>query len=87
MALINLKIGEELSSLLEKLGQPVEQAAQEMIVFELYRRNVISSGKAAELLGITKAAFIRQASDLKIPYFDFNDEEWRAEVAASKRIE
>jgi hypothetical protein len=30
-----LEIGEELTALLEQLGQPVEQAAREMIVFGL----------------------------------------------------
>jgi predicted HTH domain antitoxin len=87
MASIHLEIGEELSGLLENLGQPIEKTAREMIVFELYRRNLISSGKAAELLEVGKLDFIRRASDLGIPFFDLSDDEWRAEVAESKRIE
>ena len=75
MASTHLEIGEELNALLEKLGQPVEKTAREMIVFELYRRNLISSGKAAELLEIGKLDYIRRASDLKIPFFDLNDDE------------
>jgi len=85
MASTNLELGEELGALLAKLGQPVEQAAREMIILELYRREVISSGKAAALLGIPRLDFIQRASALGIPYFRFSEDEWQAEVSESKR--
>jgi predicted HTH domain antitoxin len=85
MACNSLDLGEELGGLLAELGQPVEQTAREMIVFELYRRSLISSGKAAELLGVQRLEFIQRASELGIPYFRFTDDEWQAEVAESKR--
>jgi predicted HTH domain antitoxin len=85
MASTNLDLGEELGGLVAKLGQPVEQAAREMIVLELYRRSLISSGKAAELLGVPRVQFIQRASELGIPYFRFTEEEWQTEVAQSKR--
>ena len=86
MPLATIEIGEELAALIEKLGQPVEQAAREMIVIELYRRSLISSGKAADLLGTDRLDFVRWASDLGIPYFRLSEDEWRAEIAESKRI-
>jgi len=85
MASTYLDLGDELGAVLEKLGQPVEQTAREMIVLELYRRSLISSGKAAALLGQERLDFIRHASDLGIPYFRFNENELQAEVAESKR--
>ena len=85
MASTNLELGEELGGLLAKLGQPIEQTAREMIVLELYRRSLISSGKAAGLLGIGRLDFIQRASELGIPYFRFTEDEWQAEVAESKR--
>jgi predicted HTH domain antitoxin len=85
MASTNLDLGEELGGLVAKLGQPVEQAAREMIVLELYRRSLIFSGKAAELLGVPRVQFIQRASELGIPYFRFTEEEWQTEVAQSKR--
>ena len=85
MASTNLDFGEELGAELEKLGQPVEQTAREMIVLELYRRSLFSSGKAADLLGLERLDFVRLASDLGIPYFRFTEDEWQAEVAESKR--
>ena len=85
MATTHLDLGEELSALVAELGQPVERAAREMIVLELYRRSLISSGKAAALLGIARLDFIQRASELGIPYFRFTEDEWQAEVAESKR--
>jgi len=80
-----LNLGEELTGFLATLGEPIEQAAREMIVFELYRRGLVSSGKGAELMGIPRLEFIQRTSDLGIPYFRFTDDEWQAEVAESKR--
>lgn len=86
MASTHLDLGEELAGLLSHLNQPVEQSAREMIVLEMYRRSLISSGKAAELLDIPRLDFIRRASELGIPYFRFTDQEWQPEVAESKRV-
>jgi predicted HTH domain antitoxin len=85
MASTHLDLGEELGALVAELGQPVERTAREMIVLELYRRSLISSGKAAALLGIPRLDFIQRASELGIPYFRFTEDEWQAEVAESKR--
>jgi predicted HTH domain antitoxin len=80
-----LDLGEDLSGLLATLGRPIEQTAREMIVLELYRQSLISSGKAAELLDISRLEFIQRASEAGIPYFRFTEDKWQAEVAESKR--
>jgi predicted HTH domain antitoxin len=80
-----LNLGEDLTGLLAALGEPIGQTAREMIVFELYRRGLVSSGKGAELMGIPRLEFIQRASELGIPYFRFTEDDWRAEVAESKR--
>jgi len=80
-----LDLGEDLTGFLATLGQPIGQTAREMIVFELYRRSLVSSGKAAELLGIPRLEFIQRTSELGIPYFRFTEDEWQAEVVESKR--
>jgi hypothetical protein len=85
MASTHLDLGEDLVGLLAKLDQPVAQSAREMVIFEMYRRSLISSEKAAALLSVPRVDFIRHASDLGVPYFRFTDDEWRAEVAESKR--
>ena len=80
-----LDLGEDLSGFLATLGRPIEQTAREMIVFELYRRSLVSSGKGAELLCISRLEFIQRTSALGIPFFRFTEDEWQAEVVESKR--
>ena len=85
MASTNLDLGEELGSLVANLGKPIEETAREMIVLEMYRRSLISSGKAAALLGVSRLEFIQHASELGTPYFRFSEDEWQTEVLESKR--
>jgi predicted HTH domain antitoxin len=43
---------------------------REWVILELYREYVISAGKAAELLGLTKNRFIDLLDEHRIPYLD-----------------
>lgn len=82
MASVTIELEEQLVALLHQTNQPLPQAAREMIVLELYRRGSISSGKAAELLGLKRLEFIQHASHLGLPFFDMTPDEWAAEKAA-----
>ena len=84
MTTIQLEMEEDLVGLLQEVDQTVQFAAKELIVVELYRRGRISSGKAAQLLAISRWEFLQHASNLGIPYFNMSLEEWEAE---RKRIE
>jgi predicted HTH domain antitoxin len=86
MSSIRIEIDDTLAALLRQTDQPVQVAAIEMIVLELYRRGAISSGKAAELLGSDRLAFIQYASKLGIPYVEMTEDEWAAEKAASESL-
>jgi predicted HTH domain antitoxin len=84
MSSVKIEIEEPLAGILHRTNQPVEEAGREMIVLELYRRGTISSGKAAEILGMSRIEFIKHASRLGIPYIDMTEDEWAAEKAASE---
>jgi hypothetical protein len=84
MAAITLEIGQELRALLSEIGQPVGTGAREMILLELYRRKLVSSGKAAMLLNMDRTDLIRRASESKIAFLEFSDEDWRAAAAESQ---
>jgi predicted HTH domain antitoxin len=86
MSGVRIEIDEALAALLHQTNQPVQAAAREMIVLELYRRGAVSSGKAAELLGTNRVTFIQHASRLGIPYLDMTEDEWSAEKAASDSL-
>ena len=82
MSSVKVDLDEAVASLLHQTNQPVQEAAREMILLELYRRGTISSGKAAELLSMPRLEFIRYASHLGIPLIDMTADEWEAEKAA-----
>ena len=81
-----LELDQDLVDLLEELHRPVRQAARELIVLELYRQGGVSSGKAAELLGMPRGEFIRDASVRGIPYLQLGGEELRREVEDSRSL-
>jgi predicted HTH domain antitoxin len=86
MSTVKIEIEEPLAALMHQGNQNVQEAGREMIVLELYRRRVISSGKAAELLATSRLDFIQRASRLGIPFFDMTEDEWEAEKAALKSL-
>lgn len=71
---------------LQALNQPTDEAAEQLIVLELYRRRTISSGRAAELLQMSRWDFIQFASRLGLPYFDMTEDEWAAEMAQVAKL-
>lgn len=86
MNTVRIDLEEELASLLHQLNQPVQQAARELIVLELYRQGTVSSGEAAELLSMSRWEFIHQASRLGVPYFAMTEDEGEAERRRSERV-
>ena len=81
-----VQLDDDVVALLQGLKQPLEQAASECIVLELYRRGAISSGKAGDLLGMPRPQFIAYASRLGIAFFDMTDQEWAQERALSDTL-
>lgn len=80
MSTVQLDLADDVLALLRESDQPVEAAAQELIIMELYRRGAISGGRAAEILKSDRLAFIRRASALGIPFIEMTEEEWKEEA-------
>lgn len=78
--MVTVRLDDDLAAILDNAEEPIERVALEMIVLELYRRGTVSSGKAAELLGVPRYEFIQRASALGIPYFNITPEDLDAEV-------
>jgi predicted HTH domain antitoxin len=81
MAELKLDLPPDLLEVLERLGDP-RQAIKECVVLELYRRGEISTGKAAELLGISYRQFLDLLARHKIPIFRYSPEELEEEIRA-----
>ena len=86
MGAVQVELGQDLVGLLEELHRPVKEAARELIVLELYRQGEVSSGRAAELLGMQRGDFIHYASARGIPYLQLSGEELRREAEDSRSI-
>ncbi|MDQ2654779.1 MAG: UPF0175 family protein [Chloroflexota bacterium] len=69
-------------------GDSPEQIAQSLLeagVLDLYRRHVISRGRAAEILGLNFEEFLRLSNAAGIPHFDFDAEDIEYELRAARR--
>lgn len=86
MSTVHLELDVQLAQQLQRLGRPLGDLVPELLVLELYRRASISSGKAAELLGMDRFAFVQYASRLGIPFFDMTEDEFRAELDALREL-
>ena len=73
-------LDDELAALLEG-EKPLDQAAREALVMDLFRRGKVSAAKACELLGLDRVSFARRAGELDIAYFQMTKEDWEAEKA------
>jgi predicted HTH domain antitoxin len=85
MGTLPVELDQDLVALLEELQRPAKQAARELIVLELYRQGEVSSGRAAQLLGMEREKFIRHASEQGIPHFQLEGEELQRELEAIKK--
>jgi len=73
------------SEVLDMLATTYQDSAgilKEAATLELYREGKLSSGKAAELLGMERFEFIRYAGMKGIPYIRITQDELKEEVAS-----
>ncbi|MBM3127241.1 MAG: UPF0175 family protein [Chloroflexi bacterium] len=86
MSTVTMEVDRELVDLLHHVGRP-EDKLKEYLVLEMYRRREISSGRAAELLGMARFEFVRYASRVGVPFFDLDRQEVQDEINAARRQE
>ena len=85
MSAVSIQVEDDLAALLSSSNQSLEQTVRELMVLELFRRGTLSSGKAADLLGMSRVEFIRHAPRLGIAFFDLTEDEWQVERAQAER--
>jgi len=85
MSVATIELERELLDMFHPFHGRLEDKVTEYLVLELYRRREISSGRAAELLGMQRLEFIRYASRLGIPYLDLDERELQEEISLARR--
>ena len=83
---ISVTLDKKFLSFVAKKEKDIPAKIKELSILELYRRKEVSSGKAAELLGMERFEFVRYASRLGIPYFDMSEEELERDFKRAKKI-
>ena len=76
-------------SVVKLLGPTYEDAARhlaELAYVELFRQGQVSSGWAAEHLGISKDDFLELLYAHDVPYFDMSEEELRQQVEVAMAL-
>lgn len=81
LAMRTVVLDDELAALLEG-EKPLDEATREALVIDLFRRGRISTGKACELLGLDRTAFIRRANEHNVPVYLTTEKEWEADLTA-----
>jgi len=76
-----VSLDEDLAALIEG-EKPLDEAAREALVIDLFRRRKISTGKACELLRLDRMDFIRRANEHNVPVYLTTEKEWEADLAA-----
>ena len=83
---VNLTLPRDLLGTLDISETQLPIRLKELIALELFREGRISSGKGAELLGISKWEFIRLLAQHHINYFTESAAELEADVVQVERL-
>jgi len=70
----------------EKFVTAAQQVVQERTVIRLFEQGDISSGYAADLLGMNKHDFIQLLAKQGVPFFNYSPEEWEQELKNVERV-
>jgi len=66
--------------------EEVQNHVEEWLVLSLFTQERISSGKAAQLLNISRIEFLKHLHRYHINYFNYTDEELAEELDAAKNL-
>jgi len=83
---VSLDVPRDLLGALEVPREQLEARLRELIALELFREGRISSGKGAELLGLSKLEFIQLLAQHGLYYFTESPEELVGEVKMLEQL-
>lgn len=86
MSTVTIEMQDELADLLATENQPVAQTVHEVVVLDIYRRGVISQGKGAALLNLSRLEFIQLAGRHQIPFTNITVAELEREMADLEQL-
>ncbi|MCA9879433.1 MAG: UPF0175 family protein [Thermomicrobiales bacterium] len=79
---LSITLEPEVADLFGDSPEQIVQNLMEAGVLDLYRRHVISRGRAAEILGLNFEEFLRLSNAAGIPHFDWDEANIEQELRA-----
>ncbi len=79
-----LEVPEDLARLLAPTDGEVARRILELALLRMVQDGVLSSGRAAEVLGILRTEFWRMMYEHRVPLFDLTAEELREELRTAE---
>ena len=83
MVSLDIKVPEDLPSLLRMSRRELEREVQAWVALELFRDRRISAGKAAEIADVSLAEFMALTIQHSIPWVDYTQDELERELRES----
>lgn len=83
---VTLDLPRDLLGTLDVPRERLESRLRELIALELFREGRVSSGKGAELLGLSKLEFVDLLAQHRLAYFAELPEELASDVAALEHL-
>ena len=83
---IEIELPRDLLAALNIAESDLGRRVQEWVILELFQEGEISSGKAAEILGTTKARFLDLLAQRGLPYLDAGPRDLERELAVAEAI-
>lgn len=81
---VEIELPRNLLAALDIPESELGRQAREWVLLELFQEGKISSGKAAEMLGLSKAQFLDLLNQRNLPYLDADLRDLEREVAAAE---
>ena len=81
---VEIELPRDLLTALDIPEAELSRRAQEWVVLELFQEGEISSGKAGEILGLSKSRFLGLLHERRLPYLDADPGELEREAAAAE---
>ena len=83
MLKVEIELPEKLLAALDVPESELGKQARKWVLLELFQEGKISSGKAAEFLGLSKAQFLDLLNERHLPYLDADPGDLEREIAAA----
>ncbi len=85
---IELEIPEDIAFSLEKEGKSrdISGEIKKAIAVNMFQRKVISLGKAAELAGMNRVAFIELLKSYDIPAYEYSEKDYKEDLKSIKKL-